>query len=129
LPVIIQYDEQGITPSPCIIVFQLSDRLHRVRVAGIKSIRAYGWEESIARVLRPHRHVVANVRLVKVEKRCLLMISVEKEDGSRLSDQTKKGSLQRIPLGNCFGVHRADGVDAEIIAHADVEIVGSSCRL
>ena len=84
---------------------------------------------TVAGILSPDRHVMANVRLVEIEQRRLFVIPVDQKQRRGLGDQSKERTLEGIAIGNRVRIDRSQCVHAEIVAHADIEIGMPGCRV
>src|SRR5687768_12900701 len=100
MPVVVEYDEQGVAPCPSVIVPHRTDAFERRLIAGVKAIGSGLREEFVACPLRPDSRVVRLALLVVVEQRCLLVVAVEQEDRRRLTHLPEEEPLKFVPRSN-----------------------------
>ena len=106
LPVVVQNHEERVAPGPGIIVLQQADGFQRLGVAGVKSVGRGRGKIPVAGVLGQNRDIMADVGLVEIEQRRLLVIAIDQKKRRGLRDQSEEGALERVAFGDRLRIDR-----------------------
>ena len=122
VPVVVEQDEERVTPGPGAVTLQRADLLERLGVAAVDPLVAGNRVEGVARLLHPDRDVVAFVLLQEVVERPLLVVAVHQEDLADRAHQAEERTLEQVRDLAVGVIDRADALDRKIIADADMEV-------
>ena len=122
VPVVIEEHEERIAPGPGAVALERADVLERLGVPRVDALVARERVKRVAGLLDADRDVVTFVLLGEVEERSLLVVAVHQEDLADRTHQTEERTLEEIGDLAVRVVDRADALDREIVADADMEI-------
>ncbi len=113
-------DEEGVSPGPGEIVLEFADVFDFFGIAGVKGVWFGLGEEGVSGDLGDHGGAIGGS--VEVDPGGLFVIAVDKKEGGGFGDETEVGDLACVAGADGVAVDFAEVINAEIVAHTDVEV-------